>query len=211
MLTERAREALVFEVPYDVSAEPARALSHAHSGEQRTEDELVRLTEEILGSLCEHHPNFVFSHGVEQKHLEWHIQSDDGLDLQYERDTTTLAFIAKEKGSGNIVDTFVATEASTVHVEEVIGLFRDHLSAFKRDESARLGRQRVIFPGLNGMAGGPLMGMFRTDLLGRTYAQGASFFDGKVGDGGAHLSPALSLVEVRDRCSLVCAPSTWRV
>ena len=70
LLTERAREALVFEVPYDVSAEPARALCHAHSGERRTEDELVRLTEEILGSLCEYHPNFVFSHGIEQKHLE---------------------------------------------------------------------------------------------------------------------------------------------
>ena len=197
-LTRRAKDALVFEVPYAVEPEPQRALSEGHHGERRTEDELVRLTDAILGPLREHHPDFVFSHGVEQKHLEWQIQSDDGLDLSYSRDTTTMAFIAKEKGSGNIIDTFVGTEASNVQTDDVVRIFRDHLSAFGREAPAQSGRQRVIFPGLNGMAGASLMGMFRSDLLGRTYAQGASFFDGKVGDGQPHFSTALSLVEVRD-------------
>ena len=197
-LTRRAKDALVFEVPYAVEPEPQRTLSEAHSGERRTEDELVRLTEAILSPLREHHPEFVFSHGVEQKHLEWQIRSDDGLDLSYARDTTTMAFIAKEKGSGNIIDTFVGTEASSVQTDDVVRLFRDHLSAFGREAPVLSGRQRVIFPGLNGMAGASLMGMFRSDLLGRTYAQGASFFEGKVGDGQPHFSTALSLVEVRD-------------
>ena len=204
-LTHRAKDALVFEVPYAVDPESPRTLVEAHSGERRTEDELVRLTEAVLNPLCEHHPEFVFSHGVEQKHLEWSIRSDDGLDLHYSRDTTSLAFIAKEKGSGNIIDTFVATEASAVQVDQVLQLFRDHLTAFGQDGPAQSGRQRVIFPGLNGMAGGALTGLFRSDLLGRTYVQGASFFDGKVGDGTTHFSPDLSLVEVRDpRVARVC-------
>ena len=198
MLTQRAKDALVFEVPYPVEPEPPRTLSESHSGERRTEDELVQLTNAILKPLCEHHSDFVFSHGVEQTHLEWRIQSDDGLDLHYQRDTTALVFVAKEKGSGNIIDTVVATEASVVNVDQVIELFRDHLSAFGRQVDARTGRQRVIFPGLNGMSGGALMGLFRSDLLGRSYAQGASFFDGKVGDGQAHFSPSLSLAEFRD-------------
>jgi predicted Zn-dependent protease len=197
-LTKRAQDALVFEVPYEVEPESGRSMSESHLGERRTEDELVRLTESVLGPLREAHPDFIFSHGVEQKHLEWHIRSDAGLDLSYSRDTTTLAFIAKEKGSGNIIDTFVGTEADVVDVDAVSRVFGEHLDAFGRQASSATGRQRVVFPGLNGMAGGALMSLFRSDLLGRTYAQGASFFDGRIGDGEPHLSTALSIAEVRD-------------
>ena len=197
-LTVRAREALVFKIPYDVEPERGRELACNHAGDSRSEDELVRLTEEVLAGLKSNHPDLVFSHGVEQKRLQWDITSDHGLDLSYRRDTTSLVFVVKEKGSGNIIDTFVAVETGAVSTEEVLRIFDAHLSAFKRRGEHGAGRQRVIFPGLNSMAGESLIRMFRTDLVGRTYAQGASFFDGQVGDGRAHLSPIFTLSEVRN-------------
>ena len=108
-LTQAARDALIFDVAYPVHPEGDRTLHCTHPGDQRSARELVEVTTELLGTLRSEFPQYVFSYGVEQKRLAWHIESDAGLDLHYSRDTTQLAFLVKEKGSGNIIDTFVAS------------------------------------------------------------------------------------------------------
>ena len=86
----------------------------------------------------------------------------------------------------------------TLDVPKVLDVFHDHLRAYGNEMEPRTGRQRVIFPGLSGMAGGSLMQMFRSDLGARSYASKASFFDGMVGDDVAHFHPSFNLVESRD-------------
>ena len=197
-LTASAKESLLFEIPFPVEPETDASLSAGHIGEFHDVSSLRAFSEAILGELRDQYPQFVFSHGVEQNDVAWSIQSDAGLDLDYRRVTTQMAFIVKEKGSGNIIDTFVGVDGTSLDVPTVLDVFHDHLRAYSNELEPRTGRQRVIFPGLSGMAGGSLMQMFRSDLVARKYAAKASFFEGKVGDETAHFHPAFNLVESRD-------------
>jgi len=203
-LTRAAQEALLFEIPFPVEPESNRTVSVEHVGDEHDVASLLKLAESVLGEMRSAYPNYVFSHGVEQNRLAWHIESDAGLDLHYRRVTTQAAFIVKEKGSGNIIDTFVGAEGLSLDVDSVMGVFHEHMSAYGRVLEPRTGRQRVVFPGLSGMASGNLLQLFRSDLNARTYASGASVFSGKVGDGGQHFHPDLHLFEARD-------PSRYRV
>ena len=106
-LTRLARESLVFAIGFDAEPEQGRSLSVSHMGDHHDVASLVEVAEQVLASLHDEFPGFVFSHGVEQDRLAWHIESSAGLDLHYQRVNTQVAFIAKEKGSGNIIDTFV--------------------------------------------------------------------------------------------------------
>jgi len=170
----------------------------SHLGDVHDVSSLVEMAEDVLGTLRDEFPDFVFSHGVEQDRLAWHIESTAGLDLHYQRVNTQVAFIAKEKGSGNIIDTFVGVGGPQLNVDGILDGFRSHLRAYSNPVQGRSGHQKVIFPGLGGMAGSGLFQLFRTDLLARTYASGTSLFHGMVGDGQAHFSPALHLFESRD-------------
>jgi len=197
-LTHAARDALIFDVPYPVEPEQGRTLHCEHRGDRRSVSELVDITTELLNALRSEFPQYVFSYGVEQQRLAWHIESDAGLDLHYSRDTTQLAFVVKEKGSGNIFDTFVGVEGSTVDLDATLEEFRSHLKAFGIPQQARTGRQKIVFPGLSGMSGSGLLQLVRSDLLGRVYAQGASIFDGKMGAKEPVFSPLLTLRERRN-------------
>jgi PmbA protein len=197
-LTQSAREALVFDVAYPSTPEGPRSLSCSHRGDRRGVAELVEITSEVLNVLRSEFPDFVFSYGVEQQYLSWQITSDAGLDLSYERDTTQLAFLVKEKGSGNIFDSFVGVEGGTVDVDATLHEFRRHLHALSRPLPAQTGRQRVVFPGLSGMAGSGLLSLIRSDLVGRVYAKGASVFDGQANSETLTFSPSLTLFERRD-------------
>jgi len=197
-LTKAAREALLFEIPFPVEPEGRRTLSTEHVGDEHDVASLLQLTDQVLGALRSSYPNYVFSHGVEQNSLAWHIESDAGLDLHYRRVTTQAAFIVKEKGSGNIIDTFVGVDGLSLDVDTVMGVFHEHMRAYGQIVEPRTGRQRVIFPGLSGMASSNLLQLFRSDLTARSYGSGASVFSGKVGDGDRHFHPSLHLYEARD-------------
>jgi PmbA protein len=197
-LTGAAREALAFEIPYPVAPEADRSLTAAHQGDRHDVASLVSLAEPILERLTEAFPAFVFSHGVEHNRASWSLTSDAGLDLHYQRATTQVVFVVKEKGSGNIIDTFLVAEGLCLEPEAVLATFTEHLNAYGRMLAPRTGRQRVVFAGLQGFSGASLMQLVRSDLLARTYATGASFFDGRVGDGKRYLHRDLHLVEARD-------------
>ncbi len=197
-LTASAKEALLFDIPYAVEPEADRTMSVEHAGDDHDVSSLLGLAEAVLAGLRDEYPEYVFSHGVEANQLAWHIESDAGLDLRYRRTNTQAAFIVKEKGSGNIIDSFVGVEGLQLDVEGVMTTFREHLDAYGRVLEPRTGRQRVIFPGLSGMAGSTLFQLFRSDLLARTYVAGASIFDGKVGNGQAYFHPDLHIFEARD-------------
>lgn len=205
VLTAAAKASLVFGIPYPVEPEYDASVAVEHAGQHRTAEELVAITDGVLDGLRSEFPDFSFSHGVEQQDLAWHIESSTGLDLHYRRVTTQIALVAKQKGSGNIVDTVVGVEGPTVNVEGALDAIRVHLTAFRAPARSVRGRQRVVFAGVEGMAGEGLFQLFRSDLTARTYASGTSLFDGRVGDGQAYFNPAFGLFEWRDhRTGRVC-------
>jgi PmbA protein len=197
-LTGSAREALAFEIPYPVAPEANRSLSAEHLGDRHGVASLVALAQPILAQLVDAYPAFVFSHGVEHNRTSWSLTSDAGLDLHYQRATTQVVFVVKEKGSGNIIDTFLVAEGLSLDPEAVLATFAEHLEAYGRVLPPRTGRQRVVFPGLQGLSSASLLQLVRSDLSARAYGTGASFFDGRVGDGKRYLHPDLHLVEARD-------------
>jgi PmbA protein len=206
-LTARAQEALCFEIAYPVTpAGPAR-LQSAHAGAERSVDELVALTTTVLDAMSSAFPGFVFSHGVQQDTMGWRIENDNGLDLSYCRTSTDMTFILKEKGSGNIFDTFVSADGPDIDPSEVIERFSAHIQAFSTPAGPLpTGRQRVVFPGADGHAGGVLLKLLRSDLVARAYATESSVFAGKVGTGERLFHPSLNIVDTRDADRLRVCP-----
>ena len=198
VLTRAAQEALQFEIPFPVEPESNCSMSAEHVGDEHDVASLLALTESVLGALRASYPNYVFSHGVEQNRVAWHIESDAGLDLHYRRVTTQAAFVVKEKGSGNIIDTFIGVDGLSLDVDRVMEVFHDHMRAFGNVLPPKTGRQRVVFPGFSSMASGNLLQLFRSDLTARSYTSGASIFSGKVGDGERYFHPRFHLYEARD-------------
>ncbi len=205
VLTQRARAGLDFQIPYSAQPSGEQVLADSHLGEWRSVDELVAVTQEVLGVLSESFPGYLFGHGVEQSRVGWRIINDLGLDLQYERVSVSVAFVVKEKGSGSIFDTFVGVEGLTLDPADMIERFSAHLHGFGTPiEEVPTGRQRVVFPGLEGHAGGGLLQLLRSDMLARSVATGASVFQAKVGTGERVFSDKLTVHDTRDA-------SRWRV
>ncbi len=204
-LTQRARDALVFEIPYAPEPAGPRSLAAGHDGQRRSLEALVAFAEAILGTLRVEFPGFVFSQGIEQSRVEWQIDSDRGLDLSYGRDTTEVMLVVKEKGSPNIIDTAITLSSGALDETSVLAHCREHLSAFRtRLGAPPAGRQRVIFAGLEGHRGGNLLQLFRSDLLARPYSRGASVFAGKLGE--RLFDPRVTVVDSRDSAALRVCP-----
>jgi len=162
-------------------------------------DELVALTNSVLEPLMAAFPGFVFSHGVQQGTMGWRIENDLGLDLAYSRTSTDMSFVIKEKGSGNIFDTFVTAEGPDIDAEEITERFSQHLRAFSTPAGPLpTGRNRIVFPGIEHGGGATLLKLLRSDLVARSYATGASVFSGKVGTGERLFHPDLHIVDTRN-------------
>ena len=196
-LAVQARESHQFGIVYPLQPEGARCLAVEHEGDRRSIDELVSFAETVLRALRSEFPSFVFAHGVLQETEQWRMHNDRGLDLSYRRDTSTLGLLVKKRGSGNIMDTLVTAQGPKLDAAGVLETIRPHLIAYDVPTKAAPGPQRVVFAGLEGMAR-TLLQLLRSDLTAANYAQGASIFDGKVGDGRAWLSERFSLTECRD-------------
>ncbi len=206
-LTHRAREGLSFEIDYPVKPGGPTQLHTVHDGVHRTVDELVELTNHVLGSLREAFPNFVYSHGVEQTTVGWRYENDNGLDLSYRRTGLDMSFVIKEKGSGNIFDTYVTASGPDVDPDEVVERFSEHLSAISTPAGdLPTGPQRIVMPGIDGHAAATLVKLFRSDLVARPYQTGASVFSGKVGTGEPLFSPRLNVVDTRNAARMRVCP-----
>ena len=202
-LTARARSCLDFQIAYPAQPSQGRQLSASHQGRWRSVDALVEMTREVLQSLQDAFPGFVLGHGVTQEKVGWQITNDLGLDLAYERVSTQAVFTVKEKGSGSIFDTFVATEGLDLSASDIIERFSAHLRAYSQPiGAAPTGRQRILFPGIQGMAGDPLVKLIQSDMVARAFGTGASVFKDK--QGAQVFSEKLHLVDSRDS-------DAWRV
>jgi PmbA protein len=198
-LTANARDGLSFEIAYPVAPAGSVKLHREHAGENRSVDALVATTNQVLQALTSAFPNFVYSHGVQQSTMGWRMENDNGLDLSYSRTELDMSFVLKEKGSGNIFDTFVTASGPDIDVDETIARFLTHIRAFSNPAGALpTGPQRIVFPGIEGHAGDTLVKLLRSDLVARSLATGASVFSGKVGTGEALFHPALQIVDTRD-------------
>lgn len=202
-LRAQAQAGLGFEIAYPAQPSTGIQLQAAHLGQWRSVDELVGLTQEVLGVLTERFPQYVFGHGVEQSRVGWRIENELGLDLSYERVSTQAAFLIKEKGSGSIIDTFVGTDGLAFDAQSLIERFADHLSAYaQRLGPAPTGRQRIVFPGMEAHAGGGLLQLLRSDMVARSFGTDVSVFKPKQGQ--RCFSEKLSIVDSRDS-------EQWRV
>jgi|GEM_PF-2802555 len=205
MLTERARAGLGFQIAYPAQPSADRKSEVSHMGRARSVGELVELTTGVIETLRENFPQYVFGHGLEQSRVGWRIHNDLGLDLSYERMTTQVAFLVKEKGSGSIFDTFVGTEGLDLDAASLIERFSAHLRAFGTPLGPPpSGKQRVVFPGLEGHAGGGLMQLIRSDMLARVVGTKASVFQSQLGTGEQVFSSSLSIQDSRDA-------NRWRI
>ncbi len=206
-LTDKAKACLRFEIPYPVEPSGPRTLDVAHTGPTRSVDDLVAFTQAVLSGLTAEYPQFVFSHASTQSSEHWHIENDRGLDLRYSRTSIGIGLVGKEKGTGNIFDTFVAAENLDLDPAALLSRFKAHFAAFTTPLGPPpSGRQRVVFAGPNGPGGAGIFQLLHSDLVARIYAGGSSVFNGKVGSGERIFSSELNIVDTRDATRLQVRP-----
>lgn len=180
-LAEKAASALRFEMPYPPPA-PGDTTAETSRSRELSQPALIALAEEVLSGLRAEFPGFVFSHGIHGTHSVETFRDSHGRMLRHALSLTTVAMIVKERGSPNIIDTFVAEQAETLTAADFLASARRHLSAFQNRVSlpaARAdGKFRVILQGARGVLGQT----FSAELTATKYGTGASMFSGKLGE-----------------------------
>lgn len=194
-LAEKAAGALRFEMPYPPPA-PGEATSDTEVEGPHSQEGLIALTEDVLSQLRAEFPGFVFSHGVHATREVSTFRDSFGRSLRHAVSTTTIAMVVKERGSPNIIDTFVAEQAPTLTAEDFLASARRHLAAFQQRVSlpaARAdGKHRVVMMGARGVLGQA----FSRELTAPQYGTGASMFSGKLGE--RLFSERLTVLDSRD-------------
>jgi PmbA protein len=209
-LTDQARAALSLGIPYPPEPSADASVSASHAGPEVALDELVGFTEDLLARLTAEFPDFILSQGVTHTRRAFTLQNDLGLDLRYEGSSTSVVLVVKERGSANIIDTFVFADSPELGardgVDALLEVLRPALLAHSREQPAPSGRVPVVFASMAGHAGGPLLQLFQTDCTARSYATGSSLFSGKLNDPARPFHPDFHLADTRDAAAFRVCP-----
>ena len=174
-LTEQAKEALSFGIPYPCSLEGALEI------EERDDAEIIPIPELIptmqsfldrLGALC---PKFAFSHKIMLSDSKTEYRNSGGRRLFSSGRSLSIELIAQNRGSGNLFDTFFVWGGRQFDPDAVLTYFKEQYDAFFVEADIEPGRYPVI------AAAETLYGTFMQHFVGDLYAAGASLVSGKLG------------------------------
>ncbi len=175
-LTEQAKEALSFGIPYPCLLEGALEI------EERDDEEILPIPELIptmqdfldrLGALC---PKFAFSHKITLAHNRKEYRNSRGRHLVSEGRSFEIALIAQNRGSGNLFDTFLVWSGKHFDADAVLAYFKEQYDAYFMPADLEPGRYPVVAGAVE------LLGTSLRHFVGDLYAAGASLLSGKLNE-----------------------------
>ena len=128
---EKAERALAMNIPYPY--EPSKNLVKSRTiGVFVDEKEFITKSEQLLKTLCEEFPEFVFSNKIEAGEEITILKNDAGLDLCDKQSYVSVGIIVKEKSSPNVFDSVIQFTDRAFDYEAVLegarNLLRAHLT-----------------------------------------------------------------------------------
>lgn len=189
-LTEKAKEALAFGIPY-----PCRLGGPLEQAELQ-EEEIIPVPAFIptmqafldkLGELC---PRFALSNKISLTYNRSEYRNSAGRHLVSAGRNLDIGLIAQNRGSGNLFDTGFFWSGDSFDEELLLARFKKDYDAFYRPAELAPGRWPVVFES-SGLFGG-----FLKQFIGDLYVAGASLLSGKLGQ--RVFSDKLSLADDRN-------------
>ena len=175
-LTEQAKEALSFGIPYPCELEGELEIEECDDAEILPIPEFIPTMQAFLdrlGALC---PKFAFSHKITLSDNKTEYHNSKGRRLFSSGRRLSIELIAQNRGSGNLFDTFFAWEGKRFDPDAILAYFKEQYDAFFVPADIEPGRYPVITGPEN------LFGTFLRHFTGDLYAAGASLVSGKLGE-----------------------------
>jgi len=177
-LEGKAKQMLKFNIPYDCrpSENLVRSVDLTNSF-QLSDEDFVRLSEELLSSLSKLFPRFAFSHKILCEEVEKKLSNSRGTDLCYRDKRVEVQLLIKNKGSKNLIDSFGATVMRGFDPDAIFKSVAEVCACYDEKVEAPESKMPVIM--LFGHQ--TVLQKFFTDLSGRAMGTAASMFSDKLG------------------------------
>lgn len=174
-LTQKAKEALSFGIPYPCDLEGLLVR------EERREEEIISIPQFIptmqdfldrLGELC---PRFAFSNKISLDYNRSEYKNSAGRRLVSSGRRFSIELIAQNRGSGNLFDTGLGWSGDHFDAEMLLSQFKKEYDAFYTPADLPCGRYPVIVDASD------MLGVFFRHFIADLYSSGASLLSGKLG------------------------------
>ena len=175
-LTDKAKEALSFGIPYPCDPEGPLTM------EDLREEEIIRVPDLIptmrgfldrLGKMC---PRFALSNKISLAYDRTEYSNSAGRVLKCSGRKLSVELLVQDRGSGNLFDTFLGWSGDHFDDEKLLRYFKELYDAYYTPADLAPGRYPVI-----GSADG-IFGAFLQSFVGDLYAAGASLLSGKLNE-----------------------------
>ena len=175
-LTEQAKEALSFGIPYPCKLEKALEIEERDEEEILLIPELIPTMQDFLGRLGVLCPKFAFSHKITLADNFKEYRNSRGRHLVSAGRSFGIELIAQNRGSGNLFDTFFVWSGKHFDSDAVLAYFKEQYDAYFTPTDLEPGRYPVI------TIAEELYGTSLRHFVGDMYAAGASLLSGKLGE-----------------------------
>ena len=174
-LTEKAKEALAFGIPYPCALEGPLVLEDLRGEEILPIPAFIPTMQAFLDRLGELCPKFAFSNKLYLEYNRSEYRNSAGRRLVSAGRAFSVGLLAQNRGSGNLFDTFFEWSGDHFDADALLTQFQKEYEAFYRPAELAPGRWPVIF------GSSQLIGTFIQHFIGDLYAAGASLLSGKLG------------------------------
>ena len=175
-LTEQAKEALSFDIPYPCRLEGALERTELDDREILPAGQLIPVMRSFLQRLGEQCPKMAFSNKISLTRRHTEYRSSLGRRLLASGGHLSIELLAQNRGSGNLFDTFFTWAGDRFDPDGVLAHFKEQYDAFYTPADLEDGRIPVVFQPEN------LLGPALQHFVGDLYAAGASLLSGRLGE-----------------------------
>ena len=175
-LTEKAKEALAFGIPYPWMPDEPLVLEDLHEEEIIPVPQFIPVMQDLLDRLGELCPKFALSNKIRMEYNRSEYRNSAGRRLVSSGRVLSIELLAQNRGSGNLFDTFLVWFGDSFDAEKVLKCFKKQYDAFYTPADLEPGRYPVVSDASD------MIQSFAKNFVGDLYAAGASLLSGKLGE-----------------------------
>lgn len=130
-LEKQAIENLKLEIPYPYAPSTNNKMEVDYRRDVPSNEKFVEEVEELLETLRQEFPDFIFSNNISIKEVESQLSNNKDLDLVSKDKMVIAEIIIKEKKSVNVFDAFSMFGARVYDGEQILSNTREILNAYR--------------------------------------------------------------------------------
>jgi len=175
-LTEKAKEALSFAIPYPCNMEGPLVHEEIHDKEIIPVPEFIPTMQSFLDKLGEQCPRFALTNKISLEYNKSEYKNSAGRHLKSSGGKLAIELIAQNRGSGNLFDTGFFWAGDHFDEDKLLAEFKKEYDAFYVPADITPGRYPVV------CNIGEFLEVFVRHFVGDLYVVGASLLTGKLGE-----------------------------